>query len=124
MVPARYLVRRGDGPLTAVVKDDVQPMLRGMHSRGLTLVLLLAGGVPRLAAQDGPPVRLPQAATGTAWDQSLALEARGDFTAAKQILIEAFGAAPARVALANSAALGLSITWYRNRVTTTTPRTA
>ena len=57
--------------------------------------LLLAGGVPRLAAQDGPPVRLPQAATGTAWDQSLALEARGDFTAAKQILIEAFGAAPA-----------------------------
>ena len=57
--------------------------------------LLLAGGVPRLAAQDGPPVRLPQAAAGTAWNQSLALEARGDFTAAKQILIEAFGAAPA-----------------------------
>ena len=34
------------------------------------------------------------------------------------------GAAPARVALGNSAALGLSITWYRKSVTTTTPRTA
>ncbi len=59
------------------------------------LTLLLAGPASPLRAQDGPPVRLPQAATAGAWEQSLALEGRGDFVAAKQLLIDAFGNAPA-----------------------------
>ena len=37
---------------------------------------------------------LPQGAAATAWEQSLALENRGDFTAAKQLLVDAFGASP------------------------------
>jgi hypothetical protein len=62
---------------------------------GLLLALLTTSLARPLAAQDGPPVRLPQATAATAWEQSLALENRGDFAGAKQLLIEAFGASPA-----------------------------
>lgn len=63
--------------------------------RAALLALALLCSARSIVAQDGPPVRLPGAATGTAWEQSLALEGRGDFAGAKQLLIDAFGRSPA-----------------------------
>lgn len=48
-----------------------------------------------LAAQAGPPERLPAVPAASAWEQSLALEARADLVNAKQLLIDAFGKSPA-----------------------------
>jgi hypothetical protein len=58
------------------------------------VMLAVCAPVSRVAAQEGVPLRPPQPATATAWEQSLALETQGDVARAKQVLIAAFGEYP------------------------------
>lgn len=54
--------------------------------------LLLPLTAVGLFAQDGAPIRLPQASS--AWEQSIAREAQGDIAGARQLMLGAYGARP------------------------------